>query len=486
MNNEPILRANVSTNLVQFAKEVNVGTISSILNRLQVGAELQGKLMMADGQVILQMDEGTQVAVKLTGQMPLDQLLQFKVIGKEEGQLVLQQVTLETKSALTDEALIEKIIKQLELPERPEMKSVIRQFFDKQLPFIKEDLLRAFQTYKSYDIPLEVSTRLIQQHQPINAEELVLMASIKKNGFNDILLPLNTVINEVESLVALKEIMTVLLDEFNTLISINKEVKGPIHLERNAKDVVLETSNERSASGLETKELGNLVLSEISAHTKKDGLQSLFVAVTAPSITPTAQRSLFAELSKLILQEQLYVTMEDAKEPQVLASKIEHTTVFIERIIQTLKKYPLNKEQQVIVDGIEKQVQTLSKFQLEAQYYCFPVVINQEERPAELYFFKPKKKNKNQEAPLYIVLALDMPNIHKIEVHLKIQELSLNIGIKVADESLEAYFKNNVEWLKKALKQYEFNVVSIDISHLDSEIIEALPLPSLYQVDLKV
>ena len=80
----------------------------------------------------------------------------------------------------------------------------------------------------------------------------------------------------------------------------------------------------------------------------------------------------------------------------------------------------------------------LEKYNSQGQYYCFPLQIKEHQTSGELYFFKPKKQKKSGQngQGMYIVLALDMPSLKHIEVHLEEKKEQLELKIKVANTQI--------------------------------------------------
>ena len=93
---------------------------------------------------------------------------------------------------------------------------------------------------------------------------------------------------------------------------------------------------------------------------------------------------------------------------------------------------------------LEGAIEVLDKYNTQGHYFCFPLQLKEQNTTGELYFFKPKKKKGQQGQGMYIVLALNMPTLNKVEVHLIEKSEKVSLKIKVENEAI-----------KKQLEQYE-------------------------------
>ncbi len=89
---------------------------------------------------------------------------------------------------------------------------------------------------------------------------------------------------------------------------------------------------------------------------------------------------------------------------------------------------------------------------MQGQYLCFPLQIKEQNTTGELYFFKPRKQKGMKEQGLYVVLALNMPALNKVEVHLVEKSEQVSLRIKVENEVIKKQLEQYEEVLLESLK----------------------------------
>ena len=116
---------------------------------------------------------------------------------------------------------------------------------------------------------------------------------------------------------------------------------------------------------------------------------------------------------------------------------------------------------------------------MDAQYFCFPMQVKGEKAEGELYFFKPRKNKKGTQDGMYIVLALDMPHLNKIEIHVKEQAEKVDLHLKVKEPLIKALVEKHQNELEELIKETAFTLGSLRCELMEEE--EKNPIFSKYQ-----
>ena len=151
------------------------------------------------------------------------------------------------------------------------------------------------------------------------------------------------------------------------------------------------------------------------------------------------------KLNKALIYESLVVHLkfiEDKEKSEI--EKFTEMDTRLKQIVKVIKEVVKENGEEIHLPTLENTIEVLDKYKMQGQYFCFPLQLQEHQITGELYFLKSKKQKAVQEQGVYIVLALNMPALNKIEVHLVEKSEQISLRIKVENEAI-----------KKQLKQYE-------------------------------
>lgn len=419
------------------------------ISKIQIGDVLQGKLILENEQAMLKLESGLKLLANLPDNLVFNKQLDFLVMGKERQRLLLEIVqNLESEGPTT--SLTEQAIQELAIKDTPEMRQIVEQFVSKQLPLVKEQLLQLLHFSKSYDIPTEALVNLVSQKQVPQQSELHLLTGLKEDGVK-VLLPMlddlidtlspqqsREMVHSIAQLLKPDEIRGVLLMEnaiqHETGISQVSDEKGvSIHL---AQGEAIPTEK------LEV--LQEYLKQSIGAEIKSPQWQSMLNKLLEDVLQFTTHDQL-KKLSKAFIHESLTVHLESIENQEKdEVEKMTDTAARLKQITKVIEEIATEGKEKANFQMLEGAIEVLDKYNTQGHYFCFPLQLKEQNTTGELYFFKPKKKKGQQGQGMYIVLALNMPTLNKIEVHLIEQSEKINLKIKVENEAI-----------KKQLEQYE-------------------------------
>ena len=172
------------------------------------------------------------------------------------------------------------------------------------------------------------------------------------------------------------------------------------------------------------------------------------------------------ELAKQFGHKHLAVHQKDLMQHPKELEKLDEVSDRLKEILEDVKSYVKQEGTSQVLSSLEQMTQALDKYQMQGQYYCFPLQINDQQTTGELYFFKPKKNKKGNQASngMYIILALDMPSLKHIEIHLKEEKDELGLRIKVTNDEILKHMQNHKKELRTLM---EDTIVPIGEIHLE-------------------
>ena len=397
------------------AKEVIVA-----LSKIQTGDLLQGQVVLDGEQVMLKLSSGLKLLASLPADVELNKELDFLVVGKECQHLILElaQTPKDEKNMIS---IVDQAIHDLGINDTSEMRQVIEQFVAKQLPLVKEQLMQLLHFSKNYDIPREALTNLVSQKQVPQQDDLELLTTLKKQGtkalmptFDDLIETLSPkqsseLVHAFFELLNPHEVKEILLQQIPLL----QDEEGVL------KQAILSETEEGKWQYIFNKHFD-----EVLQYWSHDQLN---------------------KLSKALIHESLMVhlkSIENDEESEI--EKITKLDIRLKQIVKAIREVAKENNEKTYVQPLESTIEVLEKYKMHGQYICFPLQLKEHHTMGELYFFKPKKWKTGQVQGLYIVLALNMPALNKVEVHLVEKSGQVNLKIKVENEII-----------KKQLMEYE-------------------------------
>lgn len=424
------------------------------LSKIQVGDLISGKLILEDHRTLLKLENGLKLMAQLKNPVLSDALSDFLVVGKDRQHLELEQVEL-NKASSKQESLENAIMKELELPNTPEMKSVVGQWMDKQLPLIKNQMLQVYHLAKGYEIPTEPLMNLKAQEHPMSENELRLLAQFKDQGMQLIddvveqafqgsskeeVMGFLQSMGEKFSSQGLKEAMTSFIGLAAPKMNEDAEQMVKKELIFSKEDVPLDEKNELSTPEKKGEEIpGHQNVKEAYEH---------FLNELPKQHLKTLTRHL---VRKYLVMDQKAIAEGNEEELQKIGEVAKRLKEVIHEVEKHTEKEVAKENKQVL----EQMTQTIDKYNTQGEYYCFPLQVQGHETSGELYFFKPKKNKKgtSSQKGMYIVLALEMPSLKHIEVHLMEEKEQLNLKIKVTNEAILKQMESHASDLNELMKE---------------------------------
>ena len=422
------------------------------LSKIQVGDLISGKLILEDNQTLLKLQDGIKLMAQLKNPMLSDSLSDFLVVGKDRQHLELEQVEV-NKASAKEVKLEEAIIKELELPDTSEMKTVVSQWMDKQLPLVKNQMLQLYHLAKDYEMPTETLVNLKNHNELVSEGELKLLGQFKEEGIS---LVEHAIEQSFEG--TSKEQMIGFLQAMGEKFSAEglKEIMGPFLELGSAKMNPDEKQDMLPKIPDASKQDTPLDEKELSFTAMKD----------EPSVSQNVKEE-YAHLLKALPNRQLkalahhiarkYLVMDQKAIANGNEEELHKIGEAAKRLKEVLSEVEKHTEKEVAKESkqvLQQISQTMDKYNTQGEYYCFPLQVGEHETSGELYFFKPKKSKKGagSQKGMYIVLALDMPSLKHIEVHLIEDKKQLNLKLKVANDEILKQMESHQKQLDELMK----------------------------------
>lgn len=424
----------------EAASSIQAKEIVVALSKIQIGDLLQGQLVVEDKQAMLKLETGVKLLADLPGDVALNKKLDFLVIGKERQHLLLElaQTKEDKKSTVS---ITEQAIHELGIKDTPEIRQVIEQFVGKQLPLIKEQLIQLLHFSRNYEIPIETLTNLVSQNQVPRQEELELLTNLKEQGVKTFIPTFDTLIETLTPKQSSELVSTLfnLLKPHEVKEALQKTY--PLQYEEGVDRSL--TYNERVLKEqLESVQqiLKQPIASDVGEEKWQHALNKIFDGVVQFS-----DHDQLNKLNRAFIHESLVVhlkSIEDKEKSEI--EKLTEMDTRLKQIVKVIKEVVTENGEEIHLSTLENTIDVLDKYKMQGQYLCFPLQLKEHQITGELYFFKPKKQNAVQKQGMYIVLALSMPALNKIEVHLVEKSEQISLRIRVENEAI-----------KKQLEQYE-------------------------------
>lgn len=410
-----------------------------VLSKIQTGDLLQGQVVLDCEQVMLKLSSGLKLLASLPTNVELNKELDFLVVGKTCQHLVLE-LAQTPKDEKNMTSIVDQAIHDLGIKDTSEMRQVIEQFVAKQLPLVKKQLMQLLHFSKNYDIPREALTNLVSQKQVPQQDDLELLTTLKKQGtkafmpiFDDLIKTLspkqsNELVRAFFELLNPHEVKEILLQQIPLLqdeegVTRNEYSKGIDRSLITDEGVLKQTILSETEEG-KWQYTFNKLFDEVLQYWSHDQLN---------------------KLSKALIHESLMVhlkSIENDEESEI--EKITKLDIRLKQIVKAIREVTKENNEKTYVKPLESTIEVLEKYKMHGQYICFPLQLKEHHTMGELYFFKPKKWKTGQVQGLYVVLALNMPALNKVEVHLAEKSGQVNLKIKVENEII-----------KKQLMEYE-------------------------------
>lgn len=473
------------------------GKNSQILSDIKIGDILKGSLTkLENGQTILLREDGAPIPVKLQGMAIFNKQLALEVIQNDGGQVLLK--LLQGESNLS-ELLQNKIIKELDLPETDGMRQLIETFLAKQVPLQREGLLKQYHMSQNFRIPAEVLTNLSEKAGGVSLQEVKDLYEMKQTNLEQALDDISDLIREVKNGELVKDISNV-LEKYLGKNIFNNVLKqsGIANMETSfiqdlARPEVVDTKENMGQAEVMVKEEDVLksTIKEMLSDYQKEG-QSRDGIVSKDELLRQFTPNQWEKVGKFIkssILETLTVNTVRLRETTEESKHIENANKVLKDILRILESAKLPEKCSESLKQLEETVQVLNKFNVQGEYYFFPLTLPQGEGRGELYFFKPKRKTNDESKHLYVVLALDLPQLKNIEIHIRQEKESLLLHFKVKEEGILKFLETHLKDLKHLMGQTKFNIDEMAVSLIETKSLGSILAPeetSLSHMDFKI
>lgn len=435
------------------------------LSKVQVGDQIKGQLLSEDGQTMLRLQNGMKLLANCLEPAVSEKLQEFIVTGKGRQHLELQLKDGLDTSHDTPIKLVDQAIKEIGLDDGPLTKEAVAKFMAKEMPLAKQQLSQVLQFAKCLQIPTEVTTNLLSNHQLLSHDEGEMVASYKANGAEGISQQLSNILEAVPA-----EAKGTLVDVLKASFS-SKEIMTFLEHEEllkvgdGAKQENLQFQQEKATVGDQEKVIGSNE-EKNDAFLGKTFLKALGEEQLIAKYLEGKSALEIKDILKGLVKEKLTVSLERSSDEKEI-EKLDKAAETIKKVTTHLKETEMQGLDQQKLEQLEKMGEALQKYNTEAQYFCFPMQIKGKEAEGELYFFKPKKKKKDGSSDMYIVLALNMPYLNKIEVHLKENGNKVDLRLRVKEKEIKALIEQHRGELDALLEDTAFKIGSIDCDLLE-------------------
>lgn len=437
------------------------------LSKIQVGELIRGKLIAENDQTMLKLENGLKLFAHLKNPILSNKVSDFLVVEKGRQHLELEQVEV-NQASYKDSNMEEAIIKELQLPNDGDMKQVVGQWLDKQLPLIKNQMLQLYQLAKHYDMPSESLINMKAHEEVIHEGEMKLLSQFKKDGMQLIEDQVNQVFEESnpEKMASFVKLLGARfpVQELNEIIVPFKKLAISLNAEQEASSKLQEQGTDLGRTKAE------LDIKQAEWPTMKEGPKDTF-----EQLVQSLPKEQLKELTHHLLRKYLYLNKEDLVSDKEEMKKIEEVAKRMKEVLHDVDEHVEKESTQTIKDHkqvLEQMTQTLEKYNTQGEYFCFPMQVGKEQTTGELYFFKPKKNKKQvgKAQGMYIVLALDMPSLKHIEVHLIEEKEKLALKIKASNGAIVKHMKSHEEKLRRLMSDTVIPVGSIQFEELKETI----------------
>lgn len=387
-----------------------------LLEKLTVGSKIEGQLMTKDGQLLLDTKAGIKLPISLCqGNVQPGEWLRCIVLSKTDEGIILQVIPKrqELEAIQEPKALVQKVIEDLQLPEDEVTKMLVDGFVEKQLPLERSELIKSFYIHKQIQLPIPVIINLLESKGELKESVLRTFQVINEQGGK------SNILKQLGELIQKCELSKVTCEQL-------VEVLG--------QDEAFERGRQQQVSQwLEQKE-----------------------GLTLPQLRIWVMTQLE---KKLVTFYETLKVLPESERGQYLREAAE-----IQKVIKILEEADLSPEIKGSLESLKEQITQINQIQGQGQMYLMPFNYQERTQDVTLYLFKPKKKHPKAQKELYVVIALDMPALEHIEIHLHQIEKELMLGIQVQDAHIQKYLKQHILQLSASLEQLGYTLKQVDVA----------------------
>ena len=435
-----------------------------LIEGLEIGDILEGIITPnGEGKYTLDLKPGIHIPVGLLSQADIGKLIKLVVENKQDGQLILSTFKEEGTTNLSDIAS-----KELELPQDARMKQCLNTFIENQLPLKKEALMQAYYLEKNYQVPAQVVANLLEKFEILPNQLIENIETLKNNGVYPITEEIGQIIKQVESKEDLMKLVVTLSEGATKeqLENILKVLKKEAFNEPTFKAAQM-LQDEIPLINKET------LLKEVKSSILPKSLESILIDKNFNKVL----QELFQKPENLkmfvtkLYDETMVLDLKTLKNGQSIKEESFELYNKLARTINVLEEMPLKETAKEYIGQIRQPIALLGTMNQIGDYFMFPVQ-QQQVQDAEVYFFRPKKAKKNSDSELYTVVALDLPAIDHIEVHIHQQGKKLSLGFNLKDENVKKFIMIHAPKLQQELENLGYQILQCTYSVTDIKINE--------------
>lgn len=472
------------------------GKSSQLLSDVKIGDVLKGSLTkLEDGKIVLLSKGNVPIPVKLQGMAIFNEGVSLQVLQKDEGQMVLKLLQAEN---LSPEILQDKIISELGLPKTDAMRQLIETFLAKQMPLEKGSLLKNYHMHQSFQIPIEVLANLSEKTGTISLQEAKSFIELKEphmaqalDGVEELVGQLQdeklvqNIFDVLEKYLGKDSVMEMFKEFLNECVSKGNNDLKWMHVKGDAQETLAHLVQENADQlGADKQQVAAAKEDLIwdrqnnSVTNKQGGLIKGYVNIEELISKLTTQEwEKLGKLTKTLVLKALTVDANKLQDNLEESRHIENANKVLKEILKTLEEAHVPEKYHGTLKQLEDMTQVVNKFNMQGEYYFFPLNLPQGEGKGELYFFKPKKRGSGDQDHLYIVLALELPKLKNIEIHMRQDRKSLLLHFKVKEQPMLQLLEAHVKALKHVMGQTKFNLDEIKFSLIEEERVQTFVTP---------
>ncbi len=188
-----------------ISQKTQVSTSKAIENNLKDG-QIEGSVSRENGKTLLELANGEKIEVKLQADVPMGKAMTFSAFKNAAGEIILKLSPATQKSIIMD-----NLVRNLQLPDTPQMKELISLFMSKSLPLDRQDLIKANFAVKTFDLPAQTITNLAEKSLNLTSGQLEIAKNLQQNGT----LPLAQNISDLIELLPNQKVLEFLANKLN-------------------------------------------------------------------------------------------------------------------------------------------------------------------------------------------------------------------------------------------------------------------------------
>lgn len=429
--------------------------------RIKVGQVIQAKIqqIMKD-TLLLEMKNGKTIEAKTTILPDYKKNEVFKFVVKEtnKDQITIQPIldNHDKKEIINSaEKKIINLLKTLDIKQREEEITLVKQLLANKIPASKENILKVIQ----FKTDFEKLSNLLDE-KAININEKILNENIRQvvkevlKGRNSF----NKTGSESSIDVSDKELFNTELGKNGSDSTVDSTTKQNVNLQNlNIKDtnfekIIFLLKNNLNVNISNITDVNNLILKDATITQRTDNLVEL--------LNENEETKHFGKGIDKLLNKMNNMILEKKFEPQEIIKEMYMKLELIKKSIENMN--PKNREE--ILNNITSLknsldfVNNMNQFQT---YLQIPMILNDERKNLELFISKDDKKSKKiNPKDVKILVALDTKTMDKVQALVEIKDKNITCNFKVTTFEAKEIFEKYENQLKKALILLGFSTVN--------------------------